>query len=215
MCGQHRNPLRSLLRTLASLMVCITAVAMVPAPAVARDDASRQPLTLRQISRLDQKAFEQALPQLQKAMEQSNPMSGTDQETVEAIAAKLRKTDESIPNYWPIVLKYLNWAYTNLGNGAEPPGVVSRALSDIVSVGLMRGIREVNKSILFDDGSLGNGEFTHCRIIFTQNPVRLSNCHFRNCVFELPANDPPNDFIKKVCRILLASNLREVSIPRL
>jgi len=79
----------------------------------------------------------------------------------------------------------------------------------------MRGIREVDKTILLDDGYLENGEFTNCRIIFTQNPVRLTRAHFRNCAFEIPTTDPPNAYIKKVSHILLSSNLSSVSIPTL
>jgi hypothetical protein len=79
----------------------------------------------------------------------------------------------------------------------------------------MRGIREKGITMLFDEGDLGNGEFTNCRIIFTPNPIRLRNAIFRNCVFELPAANPPSPFTKKVSQILLSSNLGSVSIPTL
>ncbi len=79
----------------------------------------------------------------------------------------------------------------------------------------MRGIREKGITMLLDDGYLGNGEFTNCRIIFTPNPVRLTNATFRNCVFEFPTTDPPSPFIKKVSQVLLSSNLDSVSIATL
>jgi hypothetical protein len=98
---------------------------------------------------------------------------------------------------------------------APSPGQQPRALSDILFVGLMRGIREKGKTILLDGGYLGNGEFTNCRIIFTQNPVRMTNAVFRNCAFEIPITDPPSPYIKKVSQILLASNLGSVLIAGL
>jgi hypothetical protein len=79
-------------------------------------------------------------------------------------------------------------------------------LSDILFVALMRGVREEGKTILLEDGYLENGEFTNCRIIFTQNPARLKNIIFRDCVFEIPTTDPPSPYIRKVSQILLSSN---------
>jgi len=184
-----------------------------PMPMAASNDAIQQSLTLRQISRLDQKTFEQSLPQLLKALGQPKMNVVVGPETLTAITAKLRQTGESTPDYWPVVLRFIPLASSITAKSAPPPGQQPRVLSDILSVGLMRGIRESDRTILLDDGYLGNGEFTNCRIVFTPNAVRLTNALFTNCVFELPSTDPPNDFIKKVSRILLASNLSSVSIP--
>ena len=178
-------------------------------------EANLAPLTLEQISSLDQKTFERSLPQLRRAIEQPSPKAEPDQETLTTIAGKLRQTGESTPDYWPTVLRFIRFASSGMAKNAPPPGQQPRVLSDILSVGLMRGIREVGKTILLDDGYLGNGEFTNCRIIFTQNPVRLTNALFRNCVFEVPTTDTPSPYIKKVSRILLSSNLETVSIATL
>ena len=177
--------------------------------------ANTQALTLHQISHLDQKAFEHSLAQLCHAMENPNLQSPADQETLGTIAGKLRQVAESTPDYWPTVLRFIQFASSTMRKNAPPPGQQPRVLRDILSVGLMRGIREVDKTILLDDGYLENGEFTNCRIIFTQNPVRLTRAHFRNCAFEIPTTDPPNAYIRKVSRTLLSSNLQSVSIPTL
>jgi len=186
-----------------------------PVETRAKVKANLPPLTLKQISSLEQKTFEQSLPQLRQAMEQASHQAVADQQTLTAIAGKLRQTSESTPQYWPTVLHFIPFASSTMAPKAPPPGQQPRVLSDILSVGLMRGIREEGKTILLDDGYLGNGEFTNCRIIFTQNPVRLTNAVFRVCVFEIPTTDPPSPYIKKVSQILLSSNLSSVSIATL
>ena len=186
-----------------------------PAAMGASDDAGQQSLTLRQISRMDQLTFEHSMPQLLNALGQPKSNVVVGPETLTSIAVKLRQTSETTPDYWPVVLRFIPFASSIMAKGAPPPAQQPRVLSDILSVGLMRGIREFGKTILLDDGYLGNGEFTNCRIIFTPNAVRLTNAHFKNCVFELPNTDPPNNFIKKVSRILLSSNLSSVSMPSL
>jgi hypothetical protein len=172
-------------------------------------------LTLQQISSLDQRTFENSMSQLRQAIENPSLKAGISQGTLAAITAKLRQTSETTPAYWPTALRFIQFASSWTAQNAPPPGQQTRVLSEILSVGLMRGILEKGKTILLDDGYLGNGEFTDCRIIFTPNPVRLTHALFRNCVFEIPTADPPNAYIRKVCRILVSSNLKSVSIPAL
>jgi len=221
-----RRPFERILHAFTTFMICAAGIAMafhaarIGSPmgnpvTTAKVEANRRTLTLQQISHLDQNGFEQSLPQLRQAMEHPDPKAVADAETLEAIAGKLRRAGESTPDYWPTVLRFIPFASSRMAKSAPPPGQQPRVLSDILSVGLMRGIREVDKTILLDDGYLGNGEFTNCRIIFTPNPVRLTNAHFKNCVFELPTMDPPNTYLRKVSHILLSSDLCSVSIPTL
>ncbi len=177
--------------------------------------ANLPPLTLQQIRELDQKTFEQSLPQLRDAIKRQGSQPAADPETLSAIAAKLRQTSESVPDYWPAVLGFIPFASSRMAPDAPTPGQQPRLLSAIVSVGLMRGIREKGVTMLFDSGDLGNGEFSNCRIIFTASPVRLTHAVFSQCAFELPTTDLPNPYVKRVCRILLASNLESVAIPTL
>ena len=134
---------------------------------------------------------------------------------LEAITGKLRQTDEATPGYWPTVLRFIPVASSMTAPKAPPRGQRPRALSDILAVGLMRGVREEGTTILFDSGDLGKGEFTSCRIIFTENPVRLTHVVFRNCVFELPTADLPSPYLRKVSQMLLASKFSSVSTPTL
>ena len=180
----------------------------------AKVHANRPPLTLGQIGHLDQMAFEHSLRQLQQAIDQSSPQAVVDQETLTAIAGKLRQTDESAADYWPTVLRFIQFASFMMAPKV-PQGEQPKALSEILSVGIMRGIREFDKTILFDEGSLGNGSFTNCRIIFTQHAVRMQNVKFDVCAFEFPATDAPSPYLKKVSRKLLSSDLGSVSIPTL
>ncbi len=178
------------------------------------DASRRQPLTLEQISHLDQKSFGRSLAQLRQITE-SIPTPEADQNTLTAIQGKLRQTDEFTPGYWPTVLRFLQFASSNIALKAPPTGEQAKILSDILSVGIMRGIREFDKTILFDEGFLGNGEFTNCRIIFTQNAVQMQNVVFKVCAFEFLATDRPNEYLQKVGRKLLSSDLISVSIPSL
>jgi len=178
-------------------------------------DANRQPFTLEQLSHLDQKTFEQSLWALRQAMEQPSSIPVADHETLPSIAGKLRQTSESTPEYWPAVLRFLQFASSRMAKKAPSPGQPPKVLSDILYVGIMRGIREEGKTILFDGGTFGNSEFTNCRIIFTANPVQMQNVRFTNCVFEFPPTDPPSPYIRKVSHTLLSSDLHSILIASL
>ena len=199
---------------MASVCACTGNRTISPAGGPEKADANRQTLTLVQISHLDQKVFDNSLAQLHEDVTQPGP-AAADQETLTAIAAKLRQTDEAVPAYWPSVLSFLQFASSRLARKAPPPHQEPRVLSDILSVGIMRGIREDGRTILFDSGSLGNGEFINCRILFTQNPVQMQHVTFRNCAFEFPTTGTPSPYLKKVARIILSSDLGSVSIPTL
>ena len=167
-------------------------------------EANLPPSTLQQISTLDQKSFQNSLPRLRQILEDLGQQTETDQRTLMIIAGKLQETDESAPDYWPTARQFVESVSSKMAPNTPPSGERPRALSDILSVGIMRGVREDHKTILFDDGDLGNARFTNCRIIFSQNPVRMSNVVFEGCVFELPTADPPSPYLRKLIRQLLA-----------
>jgi hypothetical protein len=58
----------------------------------AKIETNLPPLTLQQISTLDQKTFENSMPQLRQAIEKPSLKAGTSQETLTAITGKLRQT---------------------------------------------------------------------------------------------------------------------------
>jgi len=191
--------------------VCTGNCAEMP-PEVSGDP---QALSLEQTSRLDQKSFDQSLRELRTAIDRTNPSSGVNRETVTALQRKLRQADESSADYWPTVLRFLQFASSSIALKAPPPGEHAKVLSDVLGVGLMRGIRDFDKTYLFDGGSFGNSSFTNCRIVFTGNPVEMQGVVFKICVFEFPASGTPSSYLKKLCRILLASDLAEVSVKDL
>ena len=178
-------------------------------------EATRHGLTLQEISRLDQKLFEHSLPQLCQAVDQPGQIAAADRGICGAITTKLRNTDETTPHYWPTVLRFLQAATSRIAQKAPPRGQRPRALSDILFVGIMRGIREDGRTILFDGGSFGNSAFKDCRIIITQNPVQMQRVVFRNCAFEFPPGDTPSLFVKEFARLLLSSDLGSVFIANL
>jgi hypothetical protein len=176
--------------------------------------APQQSLTLDEISRLDPKAFGLALPQLREAMRAAGSAS-VSPATIATIGAELRQTGESTPDYWPTAVGFLQFASSHLAPSVLPAGQAPRRLSDILAVGIMRGIRETGKTILFDGGDLGNGEFIRCRIVFTARPVHMLNVQFKDCAFDFSPDAAPNPYLQEVIRALLASNLQSVSIASL
>lgn len=201
---------------IAAMTVCACTAnwTVYSADGPAKDHTNRSALTLDQIGRLDQMAFERSLPQLRQAIDESRSQSLVGRNTLTAITGNLRQTDESAADYWPTVLGFIQFASFRMAPKV-PQGEQPKALSEILSVGIMRGIREFDKTILFDAGSLGNGSFTNCRIIFTQHAVKMQNVKFDVCAFEFPATDTPSPYLKKVTRKLLASDLDSVTIPSL
>jgi len=212
------------LKAIIILAACIAIAGIAPGDGARSVNAGENPaqaaaiqpsLTLEQLSHLDQKTFEKSLRLLRQVMEQASP----------TLCRIVKPWPRSLPNCGnpmnqlrntgPPSCAFLLTAVPKLAHGAPPPGQQPRALSDILSPGIMRGIREEGRTILLDSGNLGNGGFTNCRIIFTANPVQMQNVVFRNCVFEFPTADPPDDYIKKVSRALLASKLDSVSIATL
>ena len=149
-------------------------------------------VTLQQLSALDQGTFDQSLPQLRQALEQPSHKPAASWQTLTAIAAKLRRTAESAPGYWPTVLRFIQFASSSMAPKEPPPGQPPRILSDILTVGLMRGIRENGKTILFDAGDLGNGEFINCRVILhSKSRPAATKCLLPGIctLYELPITD--------------------------
>ena len=72
-----------------------------------------------------------------------------------------------------------------------------------------------HKKIILDGGDIPGSRFENCRIIFTQNPVKMKDVKFINCVFEMPVTDAPSPYLKSTSQFLLASDLSSVEIPSL
>lgn len=188
---------------------------------IAKVEASLKPLDLKHISSLDKGTFDHSLPQLRQVIGQVNPKPVVDRETLTAIANKLRQTDESTPDYWPTVLQFIQFASSATAVSADvpPPGSPDIIASNARCLGEGYGeqgghcLTISHRIILLDGGDIPGSRFYSCRILFTQNPVRMRGVQFINCVFEMPVTSSPTPYLKDTARQLLASNLTFVSIP--
>jgi hypothetical protein len=180
--------------------------------------ASQSPkAVLKQINELDPKTFAKALPALRKVAEQPVSEVAPNEATLHQIATQLRNTSETTPDYWSTVLRFIQFATAGFSPNAPPPGPPQSVLSNVFANGPTALVLRTysNEVVLLEGGELWNARFENCRIIFTQNPVRMHNFTFINCVFEMPITDTPSPYLKSASQLLLASNLRSVKIPSL
>lgn len=169
---------------------------------------------LNEIGSLDQKSFTKALAALKRIVQ--NPIIETkpDLNLLQQILQKLRQTNESAPEYWPTLLQFLTFASAvfappDVPPRGQPPFELSHNMGP-VSVG------SVDRSVvILDGGNIIDSKFERCRIVFTKNVALMQNVKFIDCVFEMPVTNTPTPFLKKASQMLLASNLKAVSIPTL
>ncbi len=172
--------------------------------------ASQSPgRVLKEINALDQTKFSSSLPTLRKVMEQPVANVAPTVATLRELAAKLRNTNEQAPDYWPTVLRFIQFASARVSNNVPPPGTPNWTIA--FNKGLSFGSLTY-KVVKLDGGEIASTRFQNCRIIFTENPVSMSNVTFVNCVFEMPMTDTPSPYLRRISQQLLASNLEEFSI---
>lgn len=176
--------------------------------ALLKERASTSPGTaLNEIRNLDEETFAKSLPALnivtQKPIQEVRP----DDSTLQAISQKLYDTDQSTPDYWQAVLQFINFAGSRPIQGVPPTGSPNFVFKDSSVSQPLNFVRQI---ILLDGGDLSSVRFDHCRIILTENPVRMRNVEFIDCVFEVPATASPNEYLKRATRELLASNLTKI-----
>lgn len=164
--------------------------------------------TLSQITDLNGEAFAKSLPALYVAISQPIQGNGPDESTLRAIAQKLDRTDENAPDYWPTVLQFIRFASSRSVKDVPPP----RKPDMVIAYNTGRGFpaHATGQVVLLDGGELYDSLFDHCRIIFTEHPVRMQNVTFVNCVFDLPVSNSPSPYLKKAAQELLASGLTKI-----
>lgn len=167
---------------------------------------------LKELTTLDKPQLVLSLPALQKISEQPIDKVNPSPATLKDVAYKLRDVDQSAEDYWPAVLKFLQFASAGLASNVPAPG--SRPIWSLTNVGL-NGINLIPpKSIVkFDGGLLQDVTITDSRVIFTNNPVTMKNVRFVNCAFEFPDTNDPSPAIKKTGEILLASGITSGYVP--
>jgi hypothetical protein len=136
------------------------------------------------------------------------------QPLLSGISEKLSKVDSSTPDYWPTVLQFLQFATAELAPTNVPaPGTLPTlrtSSGNFFANNVFSGV-----TVVLDGGTLLGNRFDHCRIIFTDTPVNMTNVMFVNSVFEFPVSSVPSPYIQQASKALLASDLKTASIPKL
>lgn len=175
------------------------------------------PEILKRHSSMNQDEFNRSLASLRNAVQiAAQARAIVPNEIVQKIAQKLRQTSESSPEYWPTVLQFIQFATASLIAPTDvPPASTQYSMaSNINCAATMHCMKLSHCAIILDGGHIPNSIFDHCRIKFTSNPVGLEGTRFIDCVFEIPTDiTQPTPYLKNSAKILLASNLRQVTFP--
>jgi len=126
-------------------------------------------------------------------------------------------TPETSPDYWPTVLQFIQFASSARTVSADvpPAGPPDVVLSNVRCTHVVHCIVASHRRILLDGGDIPGSRFEKCRIIFTQNPVKMRDVQFINCLFEMPVTNNPTPYLKDAARQLLASNLTSLVVSRI
>lgn len=168
---------------------------------------------LQEIASLNQEAFPQSLPALQKVADQPLSEVKPSVPTLQLTKTLLLRAPEGSPEYWPTVLKFISFMSSINQDKVPPPGEPTLTVSHNTGFPSLGTIR--NQIILLDSGEIGNTRFENSRIIFRNLPVKMRSVLFINCVFEMPSNEAPSLYLRTLAKQLLAANLESVSIPSL
>jgi len=168
---------------------------------------------LQELGALQPKQLSSALPALQKITEQ--PVAEVDPQpaTLQEVAGKLRLVDETAPDYWPTVLRFIQFASAGMSPDAPPAGIPNLIVTNSVirpwkgAFGNMTG-----KVIVLDGDQIEDGTFEKCRIVFTGTPTTMRRITFINCIFEFPRQNQPTRYLMGIGRALLASGIQRAFI---
>lgn len=169
--------------------------------------------TLTDIARLPNQVFANSLPALRTVVTEHRPQDvAAPTAILQDISAKLTRVPSTAPQYWGTVLQFLRFASASMSAANVPPPDGPRLV-----VGNNKGVSfspPISRKVLvLDGGELLDTRVENSRVIFTNNPVRLLNVTFVNCVFEIPVSDTPPQYIQRATQQLLASgDLRSVSL---
>ncbi len=164
---------------------------------------------------LDDKQFAASLPDLNTLLRDaaSNKTLEASKKSLGEIAAKLSRTDVNTPDYWQTVLQFISFASSTALSNVPPPRPPNFTIAHNSGFGLIHTKQPItHQVILLDGGDLGPITFKDCRIIFTNDKVRMRGVRFINCVFEVPSTvqSNPSPYVQQATRQLLASNLTSI-----
>lgn len=154
---------------------------------------------LQELGALQPKQLSGALLALQRITEKPITEFAPQPSTLRDVAAKLKLVNEATPDYWPTVLRFIQFASAGLSPNVPPPGTAAT----ITIVGFVTLPEFKNCVAVLDGGDVGPTRFENRRVRFTQDPVHFLNVTFVNCVFEMPDTASPRPYLKRASQILL------------
>jgi hypothetical protein len=160
----------------------------------------------------DEEEFAKSLPALNEIIKKPvNEVKPTNS-SLQLIANKLQKVPKESPEYWPTLLRFIQFAsQANPSSKAPPPGKPQISVREYtLSAYPGEKITLDGLRILVDGGKLQDLTIRNSRIIFTGNPATLVNVRFVDCVFEMPDVKTPNPYLKTSAEQLLASQFTEI-----
>ena len=154
---------------------------------------------LQELGALQPKQLSGALLALQRITEKPIAEFAPQPSTLRDVAAKLKLVNEATPDYWPTVLRFIQFASA---------GVVSQCFSSRDGGDYhdrrfreSAGVQKLCRGTRW--GDVGPTRFENRRVRFTQDPVHFLNVTFVNCVFEMPDTASPRPYLKRASQILL------------
>jgi hypothetical protein len=137
---------------------------------------------------------EKELPQLRKSLElASNAHVSVPPETIQQVRLRLADIKSASPDYWPTVVRFLQFATAGFSPNAPPTGGVPLTIAQLTASGTVSG-----QTIELEDGiRLDNITFANCRIIFTDNPVEFHNVRFVGSAIEFKTSGEITPYIQK------------------
>ena len=173
---------------------------------------------LNEIKDLKAEALAKNLPALHRVAELPVGQVKPTIPELREVTYNLRTVEESSDEYWPTVLQFIQFATSAMvpAHDVPPPGSPHTTISrmECNPTIAIHCVKLSHRAVLLDGGSIPNSIFDHCRVIFTQNPVNLSGSVFNDCVFEMPVSSAPTPYLRNVTKVLLASDLSNVSFPK-
>jgi hypothetical protein len=165
-----------------------------------------------ELSLLTPRSLSRNLPALRKVAEQPTAKVTPTSLQISVISKNLLKVNSSVPDYWPTLLQFVEFASNASSSQAPAPGSdhVSK-VSDIHSQGI-GGIRFADKTTYELSGVIEGVAFRDDRIILTPGTV-LRNVRFVNCAFEFAGgvDDAPKG-LRDAGQMLLASGLENAYV---
>ena len=174
--------------------------------------ASKAPAkVLSELASLDVKQFTKNLQALTTVTEQPPANVIVPAQVLQSVGSRLLALNDKTENYWPTVLKFVQFASEKYSDQAPPPGTPVQIIlgSNKSDTSIHLGSHRV---ILLNGGRLENETFVGSRIIFGRNPLVLVNVHFINCAFEFQDANEPSPLSEQVGRQLLASGIKDAAV---